>query len=228
MEKIIVVYDRPPQRDLDASGCVDFIAGAIAPRCHAATLHIRDQAIAPELVADAGYDDTLQAALALWVDRIECVDEFADELATLGPAYSIYSVVESVPREYARVDWTPGQASPGVTLFALFRRRPTLSVDEFFARWLAHSRRSLVVHPLTRYHRNAVLRKVAGQGAHWDAIVEERVGTLADIRPERFYRDREAMDWATADLLGFVDVPNGGMRCALLTEYVVKKAAWID
>lgn len=227
MEKLVIVFDRPLNPALDTQGCVDLVARAIAPHCHAATLHIRDQAIVSELVADAGYDAILAAALAVWVDRIELLDEFAHELSVLGTKYSIYSVVESVPREYARVDWQAGQPSPGVTLFALFTRRSTLTVDEFFARWLAHARGSLAVHPLTRYHRNAVLRKVVGDGVQWDAIVEERVGTLADIQPERFYKDADAMSWAIADLLGFVDVPNGGMRCALLTEYIVKKPAWI-
>jgi hypothetical protein len=227
MEKIIVVYEQLP-RAAAADRFIEVLDSGVAPHCHAVTLHLGSEAFAGDFITAGGFDETLTCALSLWVDRVETGLRKCDPaLAMLGSLYSVYSVVESVPREYPRIDWAAAQASPGVTLLALMKRHPALSREAFFERWYNHTEISLRIHPLTRYHRNAVLRKVAGNGADWDGIVEERVGDVEDMRPERFYIGENVEAMTVADLLAFVDVPNGGMRCGLLREYIVKKPAWL-
>lgn len=230
MEKLIVVFSAPLLVGNDPEQCVAALRAA-SPHCRAVTLHIHSDTLNADSIAGGGYDATLRCALSLWVDRVESVQILAPLLASIGGNYSVYSVVESVPVEYPRLDWKEGAASPGVTLLALLRRRADLSEAEFFRRWLGHTALSADIHPLTRYHRNAVLRRVATVGTEpaqdWHAIVEERVGCIEDMRPERFYRGTDAAARALADLLGFVDVANGDMRCALLREYIVKKPPWL-
>ena len=227
MEKLIVIYDRPVAPTLRPDAALALLNEGVAPHCHALTLHLRAQPIPAEVIATGSFDPALDCALSLWVDRVDDLPRFIDTLTALGPAPSVYSVVESVPREYERIDWRDGEASPGVSLVALMKRRPTMEKDEFFERWLAHTQISLRLHPLTRYHRNAVLRKVSGPGDAWDGIVEERVGDLADLDPARFYPDQASIQYTVNDLLAFVDLPAGGMRCGLMHEYILKKPQWL-
>jgi hypothetical protein len=53
---------------------------------------------------------------------------------------TLYSVVESVPREYPTITWMAGQPSPGVTLLAVFRKKAGLTTDEFLDRWMDTAR----------------------------------------------------------------------------------------
>lgn len=227
MEKLIVVYDRPVAGSITADRTRDILNSAVVPHCHAVNLHFCDKVFPPDVITSGAFDVSVDCAVSVWVDRIERLQQCEAALASIGPAYSVYSVVESVPQEYSRIDWRDGERSPGVTLLAFLKRRPTVPEPEFFARWLAHTQISLELHPLTRYHRNAVLRKVRGDGADWDAIVEERVDCIEDLEPERFYPNDEAKQMTVDDLLLFVDLPAGGMRCALLDEYILKRPDWL-
>lgn len=227
MEKLIVLYDRPVTPALRPDAAIALLTEGVLPHCHALTLHLCAEPIPAEVIATGSFDPALDCAISLWVDRVDDLPLFHHTLAALGPSPSVYSVVESVPREYPRIDWREGAASPGVTLVALMKRRPTVPKEEYFERWLSHTQISLRLHPLTRYHRNAVLRKVSGDGDAWDGIVEERVGSLDDLDPARFYPDAASIQYTVNDLLQFVDLPAGGMRCGLTHEYILKKPQWL-
>jgi hypothetical protein len=226
MQKAAVVY-REPLRIGKPAQLVPHVRERVAKASQAATLHVRSRSLPAEIIAAGGLDPTLAAALLLWVDRTEDLDRLAAELDAIGPRRDTYLVVESVLREYPRIDWPPSEASPGVTLFALLRRRGAIEEQEFHARWQRHSTLSLRHHPLTRYHRNAVLRRL-GPGPHdCDGIVEERVASLADLAPERFYIGDGVREAAIASLDAYVDLAAGGLSCGLMDEYLVKLPPWV-
>jgi hypothetical protein len=227
MEKLVVVYDRPVAGNIAVDRVIDLLQRDVVPRCHAVNLHFCDKVFPPEVITSGAFDISIDCAVSIWVDRIERLEQCRAAFAAIDPHYTVYLVAESVPQEYARIDWADGQRSPGITLFAQLKRRPTVPAPEFYERWLAHTQISLEIHPLTRYHRNAVLRKVSGAGDHWDGIVEERVDCLEDLDPARFYISAEAKQRTVDDLLVFVDLAAGGMRVALLEEYILKRPAWL-
>jgi hypothetical protein len=187
-------------------------------------LHFCDKVFPPDVITSGAFDVSIDCAVSLWVDRVECLEQCKAALTAIDPHYTVYLVAESVPQEYQKIDWADGQRSPGVTLFALLKRRATIPEPEFYERWLAHTQISLEIHPLTRYHRNAVLRKITGAGDHWDGIVEERVDYLEEAR---FYTSEEAKQRTVDDLLVFVPLEAGGMRVALLEEYMLKRPGWL-
>jgi hypothetical protein len=227
MEKLIVVYDRPVASGIPVSRVTELLADGVAPHCHAVNLHFCDKLFPPEVITSGSFDISIDCAISIWVDRVERLEQCRAAFDAIDPQYTVYLVAESVPQEYARIDWPDGERSPGVTLFAMLKRRPTVPAPEFYERWLAHTQISLEIHPLTRYHRNAVLRKVSGSGDFWDGIVEERVACLDDLDPARFYTDEAAKQRTVDDLLVFVDLPAGGMRVSLLDEYILKRPAWL-
>lgn len=227
MEKLVVVYDRPVAGGISAGSVVALLNEGVLPHCHAVNLHFCDKVFPPDVITSGAFDVSIDCAVSVWVDRVERIEQCRAAFDAIDPHYSVYLVAESVPQEYERIDWRDGERSPGVTLFALLKRRPTVPAPEFYQRWLAHTQISLEIHPLTRYHRNAVLRKVCGAGDDWDGIVEERVDCLEDLEPARFYSSAAAMQRTVDDLLVFVDLAAGGMRVALLEEYILKRPAWL-
>src|SRR5688572_7452682 len=156
MQKAAVVY-REPLRVGDPAELLRRVRERVAGACHGVTLHLRRRTLPAEIIADGGLDTTLACVLVLWVDRPEVLETLDGELEAIGPRRDTWLLVESVMLEYPRIDWSIGGPSPGVTLFALLRKRAALSDREFQARWQRHSQLSLRLHPLTRYHRNAVL-----------------------------------------------------------------------
>jgi hypothetical protein len=227
MEKLIVVYDRPIAGNIASKRVIDILNSEVLPHCHAVNLHFCDKQFPPDVITSGAFDVSIDCAISLWVDRVERLEQCKAALTAIDPQYTVYLVAESVPQEYQKIDWPDGQSSPGITLLALLKRRPTMPAPEFYERWLAHTQISLEIHPLTRYHRNVVLRKVCGAGDYWDGIVEERVACLEDLEPVRFYPNDAAKRRTVDDLMVFVDLPAGGMRCALLEEYILKRPAWL-
>jgi hypothetical protein len=226
MQKAAVVYREP----LQVGGTADLVRHVrdrVAHVCHGATLHVQSRALPADIIAAGGLDTTLAAALMLWIDRPEDLDAIDAELDAVGPSRDTYLLAESVMREYRCIDWPLGEPSPGVTLFALLHKRQALTDREFHERWQRHSTLSLRVHPLTRYHRNAVLRAVGRTERNCDGIVEERVATLADLAPERFYIGEGARDRAVDSLNEYVDLAAGGLTCALMEEFLIKLPSWV-
>jgi len=227
VQKVAVLYREPVRHAAEAARWCEHVAATIAPACHAVTLLLRNRELPTEILAAGGLDTTIAAALVLWIDRSERMHELAAGLAWPGNDLRSYALVESVVLEYPLLDWPPGTRSPGATLLALLRKRPELSEAEFIARWERHSTLSVRLHPLTRYHRNRVMRASGGEPPDCDGLVEERIGSLEDLAPERFYIGPGARDEATRSLDSYVDLARGGLTCALMDEYLIKLPPWL-
>jgi hypothetical protein len=228
VEKLILVYQTRPDEDLQTDALLAHLAESIVPYVHGLTAHVRNLGLPREFLASGAFDSRVAFALAIWVDSYEQRSALQSGLDAYGIPTAAYAVTESVAREYPRINWRAGTKSPGVTLFAQFRRRAGLGMEAFYQSWHEHSKLSLRLHPLTRYHRNFVQRRLSGYGPDWDAIVEERVGRIEDLLPEHFYPDEAARVLAVQDLDRFVDLTRDDMRCALLEEYVVRKPPWLS
>ena len=235
MEKLIVIVeDVGGDAPLDPAAAVAQLQTRIAPQVEALTVHIAGRAVRTDLLDRDGddasggslFDGTLYCAISMWLESADLAPAIFDQLGFLPGRKTLFSVVEAAVRDYAAMDWAPGSASPGATLLALFRRKPGMSHEEFRARWTEHSKLSIRLHPLVRYHRNLIVHRMLGEGGDWDGIVEERVGSLEDLAPERFYIGEGAREWASADIATFIDVEKA-MRCNLLTEYILKPPRWL-
>lgn len=235
MEKLIVIVeDTGGGAPVDPAAAIAALQERIAPRVEALTVHLAGRAVRTDLLDRSGddpdggslFDGTLYCAVSMWMESADHAPEVFDRLDFLPGRKTMYSVVEAAVRDYDAMNWAPGSASPGATLLALFRRKAGMSHDEFRARWTDHSKLSIRLHPLVRYHRNLIVHRVLGEGGDWDGIVEERVGSLEDLAPERFYIGEGAREWASADIETFIDVAKG-MRCNLLTEYILKPPRWL-
>jgi hypothetical protein len=227
VQKVAVLYREPLRYDATPERWVAQVATSIASGCHAITLLLRNRALPTEILAAGGLDTTIGAALVLWIERAEVMRDLAQRLAWAGDDRRVYWLVESVIREYQRIDWPLGARSPGATLLALLRKRPEIGEREFRERWEKHSTLSVRLHPLTRYHRNAVVRMGVDERPDCDGLVEERIGSLADLAPERFYVGPGAQEEAMRSLDGYIDIANGGLTCTLMDEYLVKLPAWL-
>ena len=229
MQKIIVVFKEPLV--LGAAGSdraraiVDQLRTFPLGHCVGITAHIKTGELAGDLLPAGSFDLSIACALSLWVPSSEDVAALLQPLRSIGIPDAIYSVVESTPRDYSAVHWKEGERSPGATLFAMFNRRQELTREAFLTLWQDHTAISLRFHPLIKYHRNAVARRLSAGGADWDGIVEERVAEVADLTPERWFIGTGAREKAVASMHRFVDTP--GMRCGLLEEFIVRKPPWL-
>jgi hypothetical protein len=227
MQKVAVLYREPLRPELPAEGWCARVSESIAPACHAVTLLLRNRDLPTEFLAAGGLDTTIGAVLVLWIGRSEVLPDLDRHLDWPGGQRCAYVLLESVIREYERIDWPLGTRSPGATLFALLRKRAGLSEREFRERWERHSTLSVRLHPLTRYHRNVVVRTLGADGDDCDGVVEERIGTLDDLAPERFYIGAGAREEATRSLDSYVNLASGGLTCALMDEYLIKLPPWL-
>jgi hypothetical protein len=229
MEKVIVVFVGGGGEREKPDVYVERIRQRLVPVVGGLTVHISGDALRTDLLANASlYDARVYCAISAWIDTVEAADDLYEMLEFMPGDRAIYSVVESVPREYNLIDWRVGEPSPGVTLLALFRKKPGLLPNQFQKHWQNHSVLSLRIHPLSRYHRNRVIQRIIGPGEPWDGIVEERVGSIEDLAPERFYIGGAAdQALAAADIAEFIDV-RSGMKCNLLREFILKLPPWLE
>lgn len=224
MEKAILVFRSDTMPSGPTAALVARLSEALAPLARALAIHAPDPSATPDLLEALGplYDPTLWGAASLWLDSLEDPEALCAAAAFMGPS-ALYSVVESAARDYPAA---PAGRSSGLTLLALFRRHPALTMEQFMARWRQHTALSHRIHPLTRYHRNRVAYRAAGDGEAWDGIVEERVARPEDLRPENFYLGEGAQELAGRDIAEFIDVAQN-MKCALCSEWIVKPPAWL-
>jgi hypothetical protein len=123
-----------------------------------------------------------------------------------------YLVTESVPRDFDQRTWPDGVRSPGVKMISVFEQPARLTRAEFIARWHgSHTPLSLEVHPLWRYVRNVVARRLTDGAPDYAGIVEEHVRELADLTdPARFYGGKDKMaaniQRILADARSFLDL----------------------
>lgn len=99
-----------------------------------------------------------------------------------------FHVEEALPVEYERT-WPDGQASPGICLLTLFRKKKNIDYPTFIDRWHnGHTPLSLELHPLWNYNRNVVKSESDGSKELWDGIVEEHCQTREDLlNPFKFF-----------------------------------------
>ena len=99
-----------------------------------------------------------------------------------------FEVTEALPVAYVK-DWKDRDATPGICLLTLFRRKPSIDYDTFISRWHnGHTPLSLKLHPLWNYNRNVVDKTAENSIESWDGIVEEHCRTRADLlNPFRFF-----------------------------------------
>ena len=99
-----------------------------------------------------------------------------------------YRVVDSIPRAYEKT-WPDGQASPGVVVLTLLKRKQGLTDEAFMHEWHGrHTPKALRIHPLWNYIRNVIETAVTQNAAAFDGIVEEHFRSRADaLNPIRMF-----------------------------------------
>lgn len=155
------------------------------------------------------------AVISWWGAEPPAVDEG-------GLDVDVYEVEEALPVAYEKT-WPDGDATPGVCLLTLFRRRRGLDDATFFARWHdGHTPLSLEIHPLFAYVRNVVRRSLDG-AAPLDGIVEEQFREPSDLLdPRKMYGHGRLlaalpnMIRVGVDIHGFMDLR--GMEVCYATE----------
>ena len=101
-----------------------------------------------------------------------------------------------MPVSYKKT-WPDGQATPGICLLTLFKKKKDLDHDTFLERWhKGHTPLSLKIHPLWHYNRNVVKKYYGIAGRSFDGIVEEHFQTPSDLlNPLRFFGGPFSMVW---------------------------------
>lgn len=234
MEKLCFVFHDVEGPPPDLLPRARHFAHEIAKLAHAVTLHLVDMPLADaSTTLGSGeapdpaplFDPTFYALASIWIDTLDGLGELQATASSLPGRCGIHLVTESAIVDYDRMAWAAGEPSPGKTLVALFRRHPAFSPERFRQRWAAHSALSKVIHPLSRYHRNHVVRTLVGDEA-WDGIVEERVADARDLAPDRFYIGEGSRELAARDISEFIDIA-GGMKCGFMTEIIFKPPSWL-
>ena len=234
MEKLCFVFHSAEAATANLSPQAERFAREVMPLARAVTLHLADMPLSASFEtlgsgdaaqADNLFDPTLYALASIWIDSLDSLAPLQMQASLMPGRCGIHLVTESAVVDYDRMSWAAGEPSPGKTLIALFRRHPALSAKRFLQRWAAHSELSKSIHPLSRYHRNHVVRTLAGDET-WNGIVEERVADPRDLAPERFYIGEGNRELAARDISEFIDVA-GGMKCGFMTEIIFKPPSWI-
>ena len=225
MEKLVYLLCRPgdhrPQDFRDA------LLGRTASRllaegARALPINVADIEALPASIHMSDPHARLGACVSIWLDSLDARGAVEAHLVELSPGPAGYLVTVSVPRVYAQRDWPDGERSPGVTLVAAFPKAREIDAATFFFEWQErHTPLSLSMHPLTRYVRNSVARRLTPGAPHYWALVEERVAELRDLAdPERFYGSEQAQQRAFEHVERFTDLDE--MHTALMSEYILR------
>ncbi len=192
-------------------------AGAIRARCAVAALEDPRASEFPQMNAHGLID----AVLSLWIASLDDRAEIDGLLRPLCARSAAYLVTESVPRELPAADRAPGARLPGVALVSSFPKPPSLSDEQFYARWHgSHTPLSLEIHPLLEYVRNSVARGLDTDAPPVRAVVSESVESVELVLdPLRFYGSAEGQKRAVEDLSTFVSFDQ--MSAVLMSEYVL-------
>ena len=225
MEKLVYLLTA----DADASGA-DLREGLIAKAAPALrdagasqiSVNVNDEHVAQgEAVTISRCDPPIRAMVSFWMqnadDRAPCEAALAPHAAEL----SGYLVVESRPLVH---EPPIGERAPGVNMVTCIQRKPGLSDAEFFERWNdEHKQVALETQSTFAYVRNAVARKLGGDGVAWSGIVEEGFPIEAltdplawydcDSKEEHAKRLKRMMESVTA----FLDL--GVMESTPMSEY---------
>lgn len=173
-----------------------------------------------EGIAQMNAHGLIDGAISLWVDQLDGRGPLEKIVGDLAARHAGYLVTESILREYPERTWPRGEASPGVAIVTTFPKPDALDFETFYARWHgSHGPLSLLLHPLTRYVRNAVFRPVTEGAPLLHAIVSESVASCAIAAdPDVFYSGPENRKKIVKDLLSFADVAT--MSSVPMREYL--------
>lgn len=135
-----------------------------------------------------------------------------------------FRVKEALPVAYTK-DWPDGDATPGVCLLTLFRRKKGISHEKFIDRWHnGHTPLTLKIHPIYHYNRNEVTEAHGNPPLTYDGIVEEHCLTKKDLlNPMVFFAKSGFapvnMIRTYFDVRSFIDYKS--IETYLVREYVV-------
>lgn len=180
------------------------------------------------LVADvaehlrAPLEPPLAAAVSFWLDSVDHRAPVEARLRQVAPNLAGYLVTESVPRDYIQRTWADGEKSPGVTMIALIRKPERLTQEQFVAHWHgSHTPKSLEIHPLTRYIRNAVARPLTQGAPEYHGIVPEGFASLEHFfEPKLMYGSKEKQKLMEEDMAKFLDVDQ--VHWTMVNEYILR------
>lgn len=230
MEKLAILRWRRPEDAPDTDALLT-AADRLCRAGHWATAYVEHTGDAAAFrFGDDPDGHVLSSGLTVWVDRVEQTDEVVDQLPPSARA-TPYLLTESIPLEWRGRDWPDGVRSPGVSLLTCFPALAGLDAEDFFARWHgSHSALTFEIHPIRRYVRNAIVRRL-GDGPAADALVTESFAVDDLLDPSRFYGVgepelpwRDAMDRINEDLLTFCDM--GRLQTAPTEEILLASAPW--
>lgn len=161
------------------------------------------------------------ASISIMSNKLDRLIGLEDSLGYAGS----FQVKEALPIAYEKI-WADGQATPGICLFTLFRKKKSIDHATFIDRWHnSHTPLSLELHPLWNYNRNVVESNSLGTKEFYDGIVEEHCKTREElINPFKFFgkptRILQNMILVYKDTKSFLDY--GSIEPYLAMEYWIK------
>ncbi len=174
--------------------------------------------ITPPLISVIPFSKSLLASISVYQGMPQLIEDLTQASGFRG----CYEVDEVFPIAYER-DWPDGQATPGVDLVTLFKKRGDIDRSTFIDRWHnGHTPLSLKIHPMWNYSRNVVEKEAVDHSEPFDGIVEEHFRTRSDLlNPFRFFGnliDILPNMWKVyTDVKGFLDYPS--IETYLASEY---------
>lgn len=168
-----------------------------------------------------GSDGYMDGIVTTWVDSLDDRARIEAPLGEVSDRLAGYLVTESVPREYAARSWPDAERSPGVCLASAFPKKAGIDDESFYRCWHgSHTPLSLRIHPLTRYVRNAVARRLTPDAPEYRAIVCESVADFEHAAdPLVFYGSKQAQKQAFADIQRFADMAT--LQSVVMSEFLI-------
>lgn len=230
MEKLAILRWRAGDDDPDTDALLT-AADRLCRAGHWVTAYVEHTGDAASFRYGVDPDNlVLSSALTVWVDLVEQTDEIVDQLPNAG-RNTAYLLTESIPLEWSGRTWVDGVASPGVSLLTCFPKLDAIDHETFYERWHgSHSKLTFEIHPVKRYVRNVVTRRL-GDGPPADAVVTESFSAEDLLDPARFYgvgapelRWEDAMAKINEDLVTFADMDR--LQTAPTEEILLASAPW--
>lgn len=199
----------------------------------ALTIDTLDPTIDISRSAASSADPEFTGLVSVWVDSVDLRGPIQEALLVDQVRIDGYLVTESMPLRYPDRDWPDGETTPGPVLLTLFTQPDGLTDDAFFARWHgSHTPLSFEIHPLWRYERNVVVRRLTLGAPPWRGIVKESFRRVEDLTdPMRLFsadgdadRMKDNARRSLEDGARFLDL-DGGVQTYALEERIIRSFA---
>ena len=194
MEKIIYVLQRNPSETVDAFGTR--LRESLAPQLRQAgarglRLNLNDAAVrAGDGLKQTHAQPPVETLLQLWVDSAvaHLRRPFDEAIAAHSAGYSAYLVCESQPLVNRRHPGGDGRRTEGFAQVALLQKPAALDTAQWLDTWHnSHTQIAVETQSTFEYIQNQVIRRLAGAGPDYDAIVEECFPVAALTDPLSFF-----------------------------------------